>query len=168
MPASVPCNVCGVEYARAAEHWHRQPKRSDRLSETCKPCAIARARAHYAANKERHAENRKEYRRLHPEVRRREHERLKQQRRAENPIRYIERTTEARAAAALERRKQYYESNRERLIAASGERRKKDPEKTRAERHRFYEANKEQIAAKAKEWAKGWRKNYFALEGAMV
>src|SRR5436309_8171408 len=124
MSASRKCNRCSVEYARTMEHWHRQPKSSDGLSETCKLCAVARARAHYAANKKRHAQNCKEYRRLHPEVRKREHERLKQQRRAVNPDRYVERTSEERAAAQIERRKQYYEANREKLIAAHLERRK--------------------------------------------
>src|SRR5580704_12221750 len=108
---SLPCNVCGTEYVRTTDYWHKQPKHADGLSETCKLCAIARARAHYAANKQRHAENVTAYRKAHPEMLQRERELLKQQRRAANPERFIERTGEEREAAEMERRKRYYKAN---------------------------------------------------------
>jgi hypothetical protein len=150
MPASLQCNVCGETFARTAEYWHKQPKNADGLSETCKPCAIARSRAYYRANRERAAEWSREYRKAHPDARKRERERGKQQRREAHPERYL--TSEQRAARNLARRKRYYEDNRDRLIAANLERRKSDPDKTRAERRRYYDAHQAEIIAASKKW----------------
>src|SRR6266481_7011512 len=56
MPASRPCNDCGTEYARTAEHWHKNPKRPDGLSNICKSCACTRTGEHYECNPDKRRE----------------------------------------------------------------------------------------------------------------
>ncbi len=44
------CSTCKVE--KELSEFHRNRRKSDGLSDTCKACAIARATRHYSANKE--------------------------------------------------------------------------------------------------------------------
>jgi 5-methylcytosine-specific restriction endonuclease McrA len=128
--------VCHQEFPRTAEFWHKQPRRTDGLSETCKACAKKRARDWHLANLERaRAANRKN-REEHPEkvVARR--------------IRYRDENPERIRSSRLD----FYRRNREKRIAYSARWRLDNPEKAAASRKREYENNKELAKQRAHDW----------------
>lgn len=104
------CNVCYERFPLTAEHWHKQPRNTNGLSETCKACAIVRAREHYAANSQQYRENSKAYRKLHPEIRLREYAKNREHIAAYQRDYYEKNTAKVKACARA-----YAEANREKI-----------------------------------------------------
>ena len=61
------CNVCGQEFPRTIEFWHKNPVEKDGLSRTCKECAKARARQRYRDNPARQIAQTKIWGIAHPD-----------------------------------------------------------------------------------------------------
>lgn len=176
------CNVCHQEFPRTAEFWHKQPKNSDGLSETCKQCAIERQRDWYFANHERALAQHREYREQnHEQVLAGKHryraanldkvlaaDRTWKAANVEKRVAYTARWRRANPekAAALRKReyeanahlikqraKDWWTANRERARARAAEYRKKNAERIKERKREEYVRNIEKVKARCKVWA---------------
>lgn len=75
------CNKCGEWFPATPEYWHKRKPSPDGLSYTCKQCAIARTKKHYAEDLEYARQQKREYYHTHKAERRAYNQRTLERRR---------------------------------------------------------------------------------------
>lgn len=141
--------MCKGEFPRTPEFWHKQKKRTDGLSETCKACVKARSAKWYAENLEHTKAQRREYRaRVADELRK-----GKKRYREENLEKVKERDRAYKAAHREELRlkQKQYQAKRSAIRA---ERRKEREAAYVAPTHRSCHVCKQEFPLTAEFWYK--------------
>jgi len=132
------CTVCGQEFPRTPEFWHKHAGKKDGLCDACKECAKRRASDWHLANLERHHASSIAYRKDNRES----VLAGKRRYRAKN----LDKILAADAA--------WKAANVQKRVAYTTQWRLDNPEKAAALRARDYQGSKASIKQRAKDWAK--------------
>ena len=142
LPKSKICTKCGEEKLLGEFGKLKKGKYGKRY--TCKLCR----KQYQEANKEKIAEQRKQYRKENKEQ-------IKQYREAnkEKITEYRKQYSQDNKEKVVESRKKYYEANKEKISKRDKQYRKENKEKLVESRKKYYEANKEKIAEYSKQYS---------------